>query len=210
MRAELQQAARTFERATRSRVAADHAGARALRASVRALLWEPPTAEDRVGPAMLLDALITAVAHAVHWHRDRQHGQQEAAARRTLPHLRTAGDRTAGPVLEELARHAPTPSVQHRYAHHVRRLLPAHADRVLTDPAWKAFTAALATAESAGHNPAALLGQALRHRSLDDVHSLARVLTWRVHRLGQRRAPSPRAQVARALPVPSRVSRPRR
>ncbi|MDX2917047.1 mobilization protein, partial [Streptomyces sp. NE06-03C] len=42
------------------------------------------------------------------------------------------------------------------------------------------------------------LDQALGQRTLDDARNPARTLTWRIHRLGQRHTPSPRAQAAMA------------
>jgi hypothetical protein len=56
-------------------------------------------------------------------------------------------------------------------------------------------------AEAAGHNAATVLDQALGQRTLDDVRSPARALTWRIRRLGERHARSPRAEAARATPV---------
>ncbi|MGW9430906.1 hypothetical protein ACWHA1_23550 [Streptomyces decoyicus] len=86
-KAELQQAAATFERATRSRITADRDSARVLRRSVQAIWRDPGTAGDGSRPAMLLDAALTAVAFAIHWHRKHQHAQQEAAAQQALLHL---------------------------------------------------------------------------------------------------------------------------
>lgn len=76
--------------------------------------------------------------------------------------------------------------------------MPEHADRILQDPAWDVLATALAEAEATGHSATALLDQALGQRSLENTRSPARVLTWRVHRLGARTAPSPRAQAAMA------------
>ncbi|MGW9175151.1 hypothetical protein [Streptomyces decoyicus] len=86
-KAELQQAAAAFERATRSRITADRDSARVLRRSVQAIWRDPGTAGDGSKPAMLLDAALTAVAFAIHWHRKHQHAQQEAAAQQALLHL---------------------------------------------------------------------------------------------------------------------------
>ncbi|MFR0363348.1 mobilization protein [Streptomyces sp. MCC20] len=197
-RAELERAAAAFERATRSRIAADHASARVLRRSVQAILKDPARHGDGAGLAMLLDVALTAVAYAMHWHRTRQHAQQQAAAEQTLIHLQAAYVQITGPVLAGLASRAPSPQTQRRYAHQLQQTVPEHAERILADSAWEALATVLADAEAAGHNATAILDQALRQRTLDDAHSPARALTWRIRRLGERRAPGPRAQAANA------------
>lgn len=197
-RTELEQAAAAFERATRSRVAADLGSTRALRRSVQAILRDRPHDGDGSGFAMLLDAALMAVAFAAHWHRTRQHAQQEAAAEQALLHLRTAYAQVAEPVLAGLAQRAPALQTKHRFAHHLQQAVPEHAGRILNDPAWDALATVLAEAEAAGHNVATVLDQALDQRTLEDAHSPARALTWRIRRLGQRHYPSPRAEAARA------------
>ncbi|GHH88514.1 mobilization protein [Streptomyces capitiformicae] len=197
LKAELEQAAAVFERATRSRIAADLDSTRALRRSVQAI-WKDPTQHgDGAGLAMLLDVALTAVAYAIHWHRTRQHAQQEAAAEQALVHLQVAYAQVAGPVLTDLARRSPSLQTKRRYAHHLQEAVPQHAERILADPAWGAFATVLAEAEAAGHNAATVLDQALGQRTLDDAHSPARALTWRIRRLGERHAPSPQAQAAK-------------
>ncbi|MEH0624967.1 relaxase/mobilization nuclease domain-containing protein [Streptomyces stelliscabiei] len=201
LKAELEQAAAAFERATRSRIAADLDSTRVLRRSVQAI-WKDPTRHgDGAGLAMLLDVALTAVAYAMHWHRIRQHAQQEAAAEQALLHLQAAYAQAAKPVLAGLASRAPSPQTKRRYAHHLQQAVPERAERILNDPAWDSLTTVLAEAEAAGHNAAAVLDQALGQRTLDDAHSPARALTWRIRRLGERHAPSPRAEAARATPV---------
>lgn len=197
-RQELEQAAVIFERATRSRVTADLSSTRALRNSIQTILLTPTATGDGAALAMLLDTVLIAVTFARHWHHTHQHAQQEAAAHQALVHLQTAYAQVADPVLGTLARRAPGPQTTHRYARHLQEAAPDHADRILNDPAWDALAAVLAEAETAGHNPAALLEQALDQRTLDDARSPARALTWRIHRLGQRHTPSPRAQAAMA------------
>ncbi|WP_406480561.1 mobilization protein [Streptomyces platensis] len=197
-KAELQQAAADFERATCSRITADRGSARALHRSLQAIWRQPDTAGDGSGSAMLLDAALTAVAFAIHWHRKHQHAQQEAAAQQALLHLQAAYGPVTEPVLGNLARRAPSQQTKHRYAHHLRQAVPEHAERIVKDRAWDAFTTVLAEAETRGHNAAAVLDQALSQRSLDDARHPARALTWRVQRLGQRHTPGPRAQAAMA------------
>ncbi|MFJ9791665.1 relaxase family protein [Streptomyces globosus] len=197
-RTELERAAALFERATRSRITADADSARVLRRSVQTILRTPAATRDGAGLAMLLDAALIAVAFARHWHRTHQHAQQEAAARQTLVHLQTAYAHVAVPVLDDLARRTPAIQTKHRYARHLQQAAPDHAARILQDPAWDALATVLADAETAGHNPATLLDQALGQRTLDDARNPARALTWRINRLGRRHTPSPLAQAAMA------------
>ncbi|MFD4750207.1 mobilization protein [Streptomyces rubiginosohelvolus] len=198
LRSELEQAAVTFERATRSHIAADLDSTRVLRRSVQAIWREQPSDGDGAGFAMLLDTVLTAVAFAMHWHRTHQHAQQEAAAEQALAHLQIACARVAGPVLTGLAQRAPSLQMKHRFAYHLQQAVPEYAELILGDPAWDALAAVLAEAEAAGHNATVVLGQALGQRTLDDANNPARALTWRVRRLGERHAPGPRAQAAKA------------
>lgn len=64
IRPQLRQAADAFERATRSRVHAEHHHARALRGAVRAMLREPTTA-DGTGLAMVLNTAVLVVMAAI-------------------------------------------------------------------------------------------------------------------------------------------------
>ncbi|WP_406172559.1 mobilization protein [Streptomyces sp. NBC_00996] len=208
LQAELEQAAALFERATRSRIAADLDSTRVLRRSVQAI-WKDPTRHgDIAGLAMLLDVALTAVAYAMHWHRSRQHAQQEAAAEQALVHLQVAYAQVAEPVLVGLASRAPSPQTKRRLAHHLHEAVPEHAERILADSAWDALATVLAEAEAAGHNAATVLDQALSQRTLDDAHSPARALTWRIRRLGERHAPGPQAEAARARSVTPRQAAP--
>ncbi|MDQ1018649.1 hypothetical protein QFZ43_005198 [Streptomyces afghaniensis] len=158
---------------------------------------------------MLLDVALTAVAYAMHWHRSRQHAQQEAAAEQALIHLQVAYAQVAGPVLTDLARRSPSLQTKRRFAHHLQQAATEHAERILADPAWDALAAVLAEAEAAGHNPTAILDRALSQRTLDDAHSPARALTWRIRRLGERHAPGPRAQAANAHYIEGHPAAPR-
>ncbi|MEV5678945.1 mobilization protein [Streptomyces sp. NPDC052179] len=207
-RAELQQAAIVFERATRSRVTADLDSTRVLRRSVQAIWRDRPQDKDGAGFAMLLDAAFTAVAFAAHWHRTRQNAQQEEAAGRALLHLRAAYGQVAEPVLAGLARRAPAQQTKRRLAHHIQQAVPEYAERILNGPAWDALATVLAEAEAAGHNAATILSQALGQRTLEDAHNPARALTWRIRRLSQRHAPGPRAQAARAPSTTQRIGVP--
>ncbi|WP_434593176.1 relaxase/mobilization nuclease domain-containing protein [Streptomyces sp. A5-4] len=207
-RAELQQAASAFERATRSRVTADLTSTRVLRRSIQTIWRDRPQDKDGAGFAMLLDAAFTAVAFAAHWHRTRQNAQQQEAAEQTLLHLRAAYGQVAEPVLANLARRTPAQQTKHRLAHHVQQATPEYAERILNDPAWDALATVLAEAEAAGHNATIVLDQALGQRPLDDANNPARALTWRIHRLSQRHTPGPRAEAARARSATQRIGVP--
>ncbi|MFF2849686.1 relaxase/mobilization nuclease domain-containing protein [Streptomyces sp. NPDC058001] len=208
VKAELDHAAAAFERATRSRVTADLDSTRVLRRSLQTIWRDRSQAVDGTGLAMLMDVTLTAVAFAMHWHRTRRHAQQEAAAEQALVHLQAAYAQVSGPVLADLAVRAPSPQAKRRFAQHLRDAAPEHAQRILDDPAWDALTTVLAEAEAAGHNAATVLNHALGQRTLDDAHSPARTLTWRIRRLGERHAPSPRAQAARARSTAHRPGNP--
>lgn len=203
-KAALQQAATAFERATRSRITADLNSTRVLRRSIQAIWRDRPQDKDGAGFTMLLDAAFTAVAFAAHWHRTRQNAQQAEGAERALLHLRAAYGQVAEPVLAGLARRAPAQQTKHRLAHHLQQAVPEYAERILGDPAWDALATVLAEAETAGHNAATILSQALDQRTLEDANNPARALTWRIRRLSGRHAPSPRAQAAMARSATSR------
>ncbi|MFF4605859.1 relaxase/mobilization nuclease domain-containing protein [Streptomyces sp. NPDC001339] len=198
VKADLERAAAVFERATRSRITGDRDSACVLRRSIQTIWRDRPPDGDGAGFAMLLDTMLTAVAYAMHWHRTRQHAQQEAAAQQALIHLHTAYAHIAEPVLAGLTHRTPSLHMKRRYAHHLQEAAPEHAERILNDPAWDALATVLAEAESAGHNASTVLDQAVGQRTLDDARNPARALTWRVRRLGERHAPSPLAQAANA------------
>src|SRR5882757_4999320 len=84
-------------------------------------------------------------------HRTHQHTQQEAAAEQGLVHLQIAYAQVAGPVLTGLAQRAPSAQMKRRFAHHLQKAAPEHAERILNDPAWEGLTTVLAEAEAAGH-----------------------------------------------------------
>lgn len=207
LRPQLRQAALDFERGTRSRIRADHTHTQALRQATRNLLRTDPHS-DGAALAMLLDAALIAVLAAARWHTDRHHAQQQAAARQTLHRLESAYQQAADPPLTALAERAPAQRTTQRYARHVRETVPDHAEWILTDPAWPALSATLATAEQTGHPPGQLLQQAVGQRPLDDARSPAQVLVWRAHRLTEDPASDPRARAANArsthAPSPAR------
>ncbi|WP_434591978.1 relaxase/mobilization nuclease domain-containing protein [Streptomyces sp. A5-4] len=181
---ELRQAAITFERASRSRIHAEHHHAAKLRGAVTSMLRTPPPhSSDGILFALLLDTLVLAVTAAARWHDLHHHDQQVAAARETLTHLQTAADRAAATPLAGLKRAAPTsPAVRLRYAHIVRVTLPEHADRILDGSDWAALATMLARADASGRNPAEALREAVAQRPLDDARHPARLLVWRIQR----------------------------
>ncbi|MFG3025252.1 relaxase/mobilization nuclease domain-containing protein [Streptomyces sp. NPDC048254] len=197
IRSQLREAATKFERATRSRIRADHHHARALRGAVRAMLRETAP-RDGAALAMFLDAAILVVIAATRWHQLRHHDQQVAAAHQAVIHLQAAYDQVAAAPLAALAQRRPPQQAVERHVHVIRRSVPEHAEQVLEDAAFDALAATLAEAEAAGHDPEQLLQQAADQRALDDARHPARVLTWRVQRLSARPAPSARARAAQA------------
>ncbi|AQS68842.1 relaxase/mobilization nuclease domain-containing protein [Streptomyces pactum] len=197
VRPQLREAATAFERATRSRIHAEHHHARALRGAVRAMLREPAPKDGAV-LAMFLDAAVLVVIAAARWHQLHHHDQQVAAARETLLHLQAAYGQAAAAPLAALAQRRPPQQTVDRHVRHLRQAVPNHAEQIVEDPAFGALTAALAEAEAVGHDPQQLLQQAADQRALDDADSPARVLTWRIQRLGARPAPSARARAAQA------------
>lgn len=133
---------------------------------------------------MVLDTLIFLAIAAAHWHAQRQHAQQAEAARRAAAHLRAAYQQAATEsltVLRERGRRI-APSLRRHHATTVRAALPDLADTVLAEPGWDALAATLADAERAGHNPRALLAEAVADRELDTADSVSDVLVWRLRR----------------------------
>ncbi|MGW5478057.1 relaxase/mobilization nuclease domain-containing protein [Streptomyces sp. NPDC004008] len=195
LRPQLREAAWAFERATRSRIQAEHHHARALRGAVRAMLRHPAP-RDSTTLAIFLDAAILVVIAAARWHQLRHHDQQVAAAHQTLIHLQAAYDQASAEPLAALASRRPPRQTVDRHIRQLRQVIPDHVDQIIEDPAFDALTTALAEAEKAGHNASAVLTQALSQRALDNAHSPARALTWRIRRLADRHVPGPRAQAA--------------
>jgi hypothetical protein len=210
LRTQLREAATAFERATRSRIGAEHRHTRALRGAVRAMVREP-VPKDGAVLAMFLDAAILVVIAAARWHELRHHDQQVAAAQEALLHLQAAYDQASAEPLAALASRRPPRQAVDRHIRQLRQAVPEHVDQIIEDPAFDALTTALAEAEAAGHNASTALAQALTQLTLDDAHSPARALIWRIHRLADRHAPGPRTQaVTRAhhIEVPSTAPRP--
>lgn len=197
LRYQLREATTAFERATRSRIRAEHHHARALRSAVRAILREPAP-KDGSALAMFLDAAILVVTAAARWHQLHHHDQQVTAAQQTLIHLQAAYDHAAAEPLAALAQHRPPQQNVERHIRHLRQAVPGHAEQIIDDAAFSTLAGALAEAEAAGHAPEQLLRQAADQRALDDARSPARTLAWRIQRLSARPAPSAQARAAMA------------
>ncbi|MFF3330280.1 relaxase/mobilization nuclease domain-containing protein [Streptomyces sp. NPDC002888] len=189
LRPQLREAATAFERATRSRIRAEHHHARALRGAVRAMVREPAP-KDVAILATFLDAAILLVTAAARWHQLRHHDQQVAAAHQTLLHLQAAYDHSAAAPVAALAQRQPPQQAVERQIRHLRQVMPDHAEQVIADPAFDALAVTLAKVEADGHDPERLLQQAADQRALDDAGSAARVLIWRIQRLTAASAPS--------------------
>ncbi|MEU6918616.1 relaxase/mobilization nuclease domain-containing protein [Streptomyces olindensis] len=212
---QLREAATAFERATRSRIQAEHHHARALRSAVRAMVREPAPKDGAV-LAMFLDAAIFVVMAAARWHQLRHHNQQVAAAHQTLVHLRAAYEQAAAAPLAALTQRRPPQQTVDRHISRIRQVVPDHAQQVLDDSSFDALVTVLTDAEAAGHDPERLLEQAAHQRPLDDARRPARVLTWRIQRLSARAAVSAGARAAQArsagqhpsAPVPAETAAP--
>ncbi|MFE8912471.1 relaxase/mobilization nuclease domain-containing protein [Streptomyces globisporus] len=195
-RAELRTAARTFARAQRSQIRAEHQAAHTLRRAARDIA-HTATGPDGSTFAALLAALIWATIIAARWHEAKNHAHQAKAARQALHHLHTAADHALAPVVDALAARRPSDQASRTLAHDVRAAVPDHADRILTDPAWPALATVLADAEAGGHKPHQLLKEAAAQRELTTARQPARVLLTRIQHTSRNPAPNPRAEAAR-------------
>ncbi|MFB7300990.1 relaxase/mobilization nuclease domain-containing protein [Streptomyces rubiginosohelvolus] len=190
-RTELAAAARTFERATRSHVQAERADTRALRSAARGIVRAGGAlgrGEDGGTTAMLLSTLVLATLAAAHWHSARGHAQQARASRQTAEHLRTAYRQAAATPMRTLHEQGRAlPDAQRRtYETTIRAALPNHGVQADGVPAkTDALAATLAQAEQAGHDPEALLRQAIDMRELDTATDVTDVLVWRLRRIAQ-------------------------
>ncbi|MEU9155415.1 relaxase/mobilization nuclease domain-containing protein [Streptomyces sp. NPDC048417] len=213
-RGELSEAARAFERATRSHIRAERADNRAIRSAARGIIRAGNAlgkGEDGGATAMVLSTMVLVTLAAARWHSARGHAQQAAAAQRAAQHLRGAyRSAAAAPMnaMREQGRRLPGP-VREGYAGTLETVLPEHADCLRREPGWDALVATLDQAERAGHDPDALLQQAIEWRELDTADSVTDVLVWRVRRIGKLPATMdpPRArtnaQTTRSRPRPS-------
>ncbi|MGW7423573.1 relaxase/mobilization nuclease domain-containing protein [Streptomyces sp. NPDC054813] len=186
-RSELREAAWAFERASRSHVQAERGHDRALRQAARDLVHGGPAlgrGEDGATTAMAIDMLFFLITAAAHWHAKKDHAQQAAAAHQAAEHLRAAYKAAAAQplgILYERGRHLNRP-LRMRQTALLREAVPELAEQILAEPGWYALAATLVDAEAAGHNPAALLTEAVGQRELDTASSISDVLVWRLRR----------------------------
>ncbi|MFJ8860532.1 relaxase/mobilization nuclease domain-containing protein [Streptomyces sp. NPDC102451] len=190
-RAALGAAARAFERATRSHVRAEHADTRAIRTAARGIIQAGSAlgrGEDGGTTAMLLSTLVLVALAAARWHSARGHAQQAHASRQAAEHLRAAYRQAATTpirVLNDQGR--ALPEAQRRtYEATLRTVLPEQGVRVDGMPTkTDALVATLAHVEQAGHDPEALLRQAIDMRELGTAENVNDVLVWRLRRVAQ-------------------------
>jgi hypothetical protein len=212
-RRELREAAFAFERASRSHVRAERGHDRALRQAARDLVHGGPAlgrGEDGATTAMVIDMVFFLVTAAAHWHAKKNHAQQAAAAHKAAEHLRAAYQAAATQPLAALyhrGRRLNLPLRQRQTAA-LHEALPKLAEQILAEPGWYALAGALADAESAGHDPVALLAEAAGQREMDSAESVSDVLVWRLRRAAGLPADTPDlAPKAHGADRPTRRSR---
>lgn len=186
-RRELRAAATAFERASRSHVRAVRGHDRALRQAARDLVHGGAAlgrGEDGASTAMAIDMLFFLITVAAHWHERKGHAQQAEAAARAAEHLRTAYQPAAAQPLGALYARGRRLSrlVIRRQTALLRDILPSLAEQILAEPGWYALAATITEAEAAGHDPAALLADAVERRELDTADQVSDVLVWRLRR----------------------------
>ncbi len=189
-RQELGAAARAFERATRSHVHAERVDNRALRSAARGIIQAGGAlgrGEDGGTTAMLVSTLVLVALAAARWHSARGHAQQAAASRQAAQHLRAAYRQAAAAPMQALRDHGRALPEPERRKHEatIRAALPQQASRAGTEPTYDALAATLAQAEQAGHDPDALLKEAIDMRELNTADNVNDVLVWRLRHLAQ-------------------------
>ncbi|MEV7121175.1 relaxase/mobilization nuclease domain-containing protein [Kitasatospora griseola] len=219
-RAELRDAARAFERATRSHVRAENADIRSLRSAARGIVHAGTAlgrGEDGGATAMVLSTLVLLTLAAARWHSGRGHAQQAAAARQTADHLRAAYRHTAATPLRamrEMGQALPEPE-RHRHEATIRAALGEPENRTntsaVTGSRYDALAATLAEAEKAGHDPKALLEAAVDRRELETARDNDAVLVWRIRRIADlpsfpSRLDKPKAGSAHTKQAPGRTA----
>ncbi|MEW1660763.1 mobilization protein [Streptomyces sp. NPDC093707] len=190
-RAEVGAAARAFERATRSHVRAERADTRAIRSAARGIVQAGSAlgrGEDGGTTAMLVSTLVLVALAAARWHSARGHAQQAHASRQAAVHLRAAYHQAAATPMQALRDQGRALPEAERRIHEatIRAALPGQglrADNSSTKT--DALAATLAQAEEAGHDPKALLQQAIDMRELETAEDVNDVLVWRLRRLAQ-------------------------
>lgn len=214
IRAELRDAARAFERATRSHVRAENTDIRALRSAARGIVHAGGAlgrGEDGGATAMVVSTLVLLALAASRWHSARDHAQQAAASRRAADHLRAAYRQAAATPMQAMRqRGRALPELERRRHEETIHTVLAET-RSGTGREHDALAATLAEAEKAGHDPKALLDEASSWRELDTARSMTDVLVWRIRRIADLPASPgqpdlPKAGIARAKSAPGRAA----
>ncbi|MEU2875034.1 mobilization protein [Streptomyces sp. NPDC007070] len=206
-RRELQEAARAFEHASRSHTRAVRGHDRALRQAARDLIHGGPAlgrGEDGATTAMAIDMLFFLITTAAHWHAKKGHAQQAEAATQAAEHLRAAYQAAAAQplgVLHQRGQRLSRPMLQGQTVL-LREVLPHLAKQIIAEPGWYALAATIADTEAAGHDPAALLSDAVERRELDTAASVSDVLIWRLRRLADLPANPTEAQEGSTVKSP--------
>ncbi|WP_331719462.1 relaxase/mobilization nuclease domain-containing protein [Streptomyces sp. NBC_01174] len=199
VRQELQDAARTFERAGRAPTARQmHTDASGHLRMATQLVVMSTSLGMNGGEASAAITILVAVALAViaaqRFHQAAQHRAQEQAAAEAGYHLRAATEVAYGAstghgrrggtraVWRETAARPNAPELTGTYAPAVREAIPKLAERVLGEEAWPALAATLKQAEGAGYMPAQLLAEVSEVRGFGDAESAAEVLVWRLQK----------------------------
>ncbi|MFB8216114.1 mobilization protein [Streptomyces anulatus] len=202
-RHQLREAAKAFERATRSHIRAARGHDHALRQAARELVRGGPAlgrGEDGATTAMAIDMLFFLITATAHWHARKGHAQQAEAAHRAAEHLRGAYQVAAEQplaVLHQRGRNLARPLLE-RQADAVRTAMPQLAEQVLAEPGWPSLAATLADAEAVGHISTGLLARVAGRRELGTAESVSDVLVWRVRRMADLPADSYPEYVAAA------------
>ncbi|MER7771555.1 relaxase/mobilization nuclease domain-containing protein [Kitasatospora sp. NPDC096140] len=215
-RAELRDAARAFERATRSHVRAENADIRALRSAARGIVHAGSAlgrGEDGGATAMVLSTFVLVTLAAARWHSARGHAQQAAASRQAADHLRSAYQQAAATpmrTLREIGRTLPD-GERRRHDNTIRTVLGDTATPKGPASEDDALAAVLAEAEKAGHDPKALLEKAVDRRELETARNTADVIVWRIRRLADLPAnpEHPRTRTAPVTQARTEPARPR-
>ncbi|MFF2121364.1 relaxase/mobilization nuclease domain-containing protein [Kitasatospora sp. NPDC058184] len=187
-RTELRDAARAFERATRSHVRAENADIRALRSAARGIVQAGSAlgrGEDGGATAMALSTFVLVTLAAARWHSARGHAQQAAASRQAADHLRTAYQQAAATpmrTMREAGRALPEAD-RRRHEITIHTVLDSDRRPSARGSDHDALAAVLAEAEKAGHDPKALLEEAASWRELDTARNRDDVLVWRIRRI---------------------------
>ncbi|MFG2918342.1 relaxase/mobilization nuclease domain-containing protein [Kitasatospora sp. NPDC048298] len=187
-RTELREAARAFERATRSHIRGENADIRALRSAARGIVQAGGAlgrGEDGGATAMVLSTLVLVALAAARWHSARGHAQQAAASRQAADHLRAAYRQAAATPMRTMREHgrALPESERRRHDTTIRSVLDDAGTPTGPGRAHDALAAVLAEAEQAGHDPKALLEKAIERRELETARNTTDVLVWRLRRL---------------------------